>query len=377
MPKYASWQHLSRLISTAITVRARTSKSLGRQLAEIQSLRRLGLGAGDYYTYCLFDDNRFTPAQKREYVGDRFEWEAYRAVNDPGLMARSGLAGWWGGQVDKLLFDCLMKQSSVPVPRILAIYDTSGISYGDIVVHRSIEDLGAFVRSCGTGFFGKPSRGDTGVGAIAVERVEGDYLVLPNGAQVRVERWLEDIAGYDRVIIQELLQPHPSLRALAGKTVATVRASVLRRPATSTVHRTILRIPVGTNMVDNFDGGRGGNMVAWVDVASGRIERVVAGTGIAQKIVDRHPDTGSAMQGAILPHWQEGIALLQRASRVLSAMPLQSWDLAMTTRGPVLIEINDVSSHDVLQAAGPPGLLDDELCTFLRELGFDWPYPHA
>jgi hypothetical protein len=34
-----------------------------------------------------------------------------------------------------------------------------------------------------------------------------------------------------------------------------------------------------------------------------------------------------------------------------------------------MIEVNDISSQDVLQLAGPLGMLDTELCSFLREQG--------
>ena len=42
-----------------------------------------------------------------------------------------------------------------------------------------------------------------------------------------------------------------------------------------------------------------------------------------------------------------------------------------------MIQVNDISSQDVLQLAGPPGMLNAELCSFLREQGFRWRYPHT
>ncbi len=347
------------------------------QWVEIAGLRRLGLGPGDYYRYRLFDDARFEPEQKREYTGSKFQDAVYSFVNDPGLIARSDLPRGWGGAVDKLLFDCLMQSSEVPTPRIIAVFDASGIEYGEIETCRTRDALEHVIRAQDAhGFFVKPARAHTGDGALAVVRVESESVVLADGRRVAIEALLDQVCAYNRVLIQELLAPHPVLAMAAGSTLATVRASVLRREESSTIHRTILRIPTGANMVDNFDGGTTGNLVGWVNPATGEVVSVYSGTGVTQVRVVRHPDTGVKLEGLLLPDWTEACALLKRASRLLSAMPFQSWDLGLTDQGPMMIEINDISSQDVLQLAGPPGMLDAELCTFLREQGFRWRYPH-
>jgi hypothetical protein len=356
--------------------RSQTGRSVVGQLAEIVGLRRAGLGAGDYYRYRLFDNTRFTRAQKREYTGDRFQDAVYRFVNDPGLMARSDLPGGWGGSVDKLLFDCLMHRVGVPTPRILAVFDTAGIAYGEIETCRTRDDLERVIRLHSGGFFSKPARAHTGIGALAVERVDADTVVLADGRCLPVAAFLDQACEHERVLLQERLSPHPVLRTAAGPALATVRVVVLRRPSHSTIHRTVLRIPTGTNMIDNFDAGHTGNLVGCVDKLTGKVVDFYGGTGLTQVRVVQHPDTGEELEGLSLPDWADACALVDQASRLLSAMPLQAWDLALTDRGPMMIEVNDVSAQDVLQLAGPPGMLDAELCSFLREQGFGWSYPH-
>jgi hypothetical protein len=369
---------LKRGRSASRAARSQTGKSFVSQLVEIAGLRRVGLSPGDYYRYRLFDDARFGPGQKREYTGTRFQEAVYPFVNDPGLIARTDLPRGWGGAVDKLLFDCLMQTSGVPTPRILAVFDTTGIEYGQVETCRTRDDLGHVIRAQrDSGFFLKPARGHTGDGALAIERVEGESVVLADGRRVVIDALLDHAGEYERVLLQERLAPHPVLSTAAGSTLATVRVSVLRTEASSTIHRTVLRIPTGTNMIDNFDGGKTGNLVGWVDRATGEVLRVYSGAGITQLRVVRHPDTETKLEGLLLPDWTEACTLVRRASRLLSAMPFQSWDLALTDRGPVMIEVNDVSSQDVLQLAGPPGMLDAQLCSFLREQGFRWRYPHA
>jgi hypothetical protein len=56
-------------------------------------------------------------------------------------------------------------------------------------------------------------------------------------------------------------------------------------------------------------------------------------------------------------------------------MPLQSWDIGFTDRGPVVVEVNDVSGHPC-QHVGPPLMLDRRLSAFLRRRGVEWSYPY-
>ncbi len=359
-----------------IAARAQTGKPIRAQLREIAALQRLGLRPLEYFRFRLFDDDRVSFEQKREYTGWKFQRAVYRAVNDPGLMAESGIAGSWEGKVDKVLFDCLMRSSGVPTAPILAIFDRTGVAYNGFEAMRSEEEVRGFAKArADRPFFVKPTRATSGAGAFAVERVEDGCAILTDGCRLELAELVARIVSHSRVVIQERLLPHPALQAAMSEAIGTVRVIVLRGADRSSVHRTYVRIPVGQNMVDNFDRGQTGNLSASVDAATGRIERIYDGVGLDQVRVRRHPDSGVELEGFLLPDWEAGIALTLRASRVLSGMVLQVWDLALTDQGPLMMEVNDVSSGDV-QLLGPPGLLDRRLSDFLREHGFRWTYPY-
>lgn len=362
---------------TARAAQAQSGKSIPVQAREIIALRPLRLGPREYYKYRLFDGSRCSAAERREYVGKRFE-DVFRIVNDPGLLAVSNVRGSWEGRVDKILFDSLMRAADVPTPPIIALFDTAGASYYGVPALRTSEALEQFVRSrADSGFFAKPARAHRGEGAIAVARVEDGTVSYPDGTRHPLGELLAAIAAHKRVVFQERLVPHPRLQAIWGATIGTVRVITLRRDRGSLIHRTVLRIPVGNRITDNFGiDGRSGILIGWVEPATGKLLKVVAGRGVDQRVVERHPDTDASLVGLVLPDWPEAIALLERASQTLVAMPLQAWDLALTDRGPVIVEVNDISGQNILQLAGPPGLLDRELCDFLRERGVDWPYPH-
>ena len=170
-----------------VAARAQTGKPIRAQLAELVAVRRLRLRVAEYYEYRLFDDARFTPEQKREYTGRRFQWTVYRVVNDPGLVAHSGIRGSWGGKVDKVLFDGLMRLAEVPRPLILAVFDSAGAAYQGSVSVQTVDDLEEVLRTYSSaGFFAKPARAASGFGGCAVLRVEGEEALLADGRRLEV-----------------------------------------------------------------------------------------------------------------------------------------------------------------------------------------------
>lgn len=370
------WTYFLDLFRKAVKARSQTGKPILSQMREMVRLHRVQLGPHDYYFYRLFDDSRFTMEQKRQYTSWRFQAHVYPSINDPALIAKDGLPGGWGGAVDKLLYHCIMSAADLPVPRILAIYDPSRSFCGSIPVYSTIDQLAQFVESRGSKpFFLKPAHEGTGHGAMAVVNVRGERVRFANGNEMEMRSFLDEVARHERVLFQERLRPHPLLEKTVGQTIATVRVVTLVRKTSSEFHRTVFRIPVGKNMVDNFEEGKTGNLVGWVNPTTGEVERVFQGVGFDQVQVTHHPDTGEPLQGLKLPDWDRALDLVYKASRVLMGMPFQAWDLALTDRGPMLVEVNDESSQDVLQLAGPPGMLDEKLCRFLQEYGVRWTYP--
>ena len=363
-------------LSDARTARRLTGKSLWAQLSEIVALRRVHLLAGDYYEFCLYDDARFTSEQKREFVGLRFQRTIYRRVNDPGLVARSDIHGSWHGMVDKALFEIMMRAAEVPCPETFAVYDpVDGAPFPLTAVGDDELEAVLRMRASTGGFFAKPARAHSGMGAFAVAAIEGDTVSLTSGERLPLDQVVTRFRSLGRSLIQERLRPHHTLEPLFGPTLPTARVVVLRGSTASEIHRVALRIPVGANMVDNIGAGYNGNLTAALDQSTGEIRRAYVGYGVAQQRVDRHPVSGALLEGLVLPDWPEALNLARRASRVLGGMPLQSWDLGFTDNGPVMVEVNDMSGHPT-QIAGPPGLLDRRLCAFLRERGITWRYPH-
>jgi hypothetical protein len=92
---------------------------------------------------------------------------------------------------------------------------------------------------------------------------------------------------------------------------------------------------------------------------------VIQGTGADQAELERHPDTEQPLIGAILPEWAPLTALCLKAARALPGLRMQAWDVALTERGPVLVEVNIGGDFNLPQLAHGSGLMDERFRAFV------------
>lgn len=114
------------------------------------------------------------------------------------------------------------------------------------------------------------------------------------------------------------------------------------------IHRAVAKIATGNNPADNY--WRAGNMLGAIDLEAGRITRTVRGTGADLTANENHPGTNRPIVGAVIPDWEWLTALVSEAAKVFAGIRTQSWDVALTDQGPVLLEVNfggDLNLHQL------------------------------
>ena len=116
---------------------------------------------------------------------------------------------------------------------------------------------------------------------------------------------------------------------------------------------------------DNF--WRPGNLLAQLDLESGRVVRVIRQSGTTHEEITHHPDTGVPIAGTFVPNWQEIKRLAVDCAKVLEALPLVGWDIAPVDTGAVLVEPNVTPDLRLHQIADGRGILDSVLKDFLRQ----------
>ncbi|MEP7216131.1 MAG: sugar-transfer associated ATP-grasp domain-containing protein [Anaerolineaceae bacterium] len=364
------------LLDQARLVRDMTGKSIRAQVAEILALR-LGYGrlyASEYYDFRLYDDREFPGVKKREFLGSRLEAKISESVN---------CITWDMIEEDKLMAYAVLGGLSLPIPRMNAIYHRKGRRYCALPTLRSPSELAEYLRNDATyPFFGKPVRGCFGRGGFAVSGLDraADRLTFSNGDSASVNEFvagLERLEGLDSAefaqhgyILQEYLAPHPVIQEACGN-ISSIRLLVLLHDEGPKVFRAVWKVPRRGNMTDNFHRGISGNMLGWISASTGSVEHVVRGVGPRQERVVTHPDTGHRLPGLRLPDWDALVNVGLIAAASLPRLPFLHFDIAMTDRGPVVLEVNVLGSLDLVQLPAPSGLYDEELRSFLARHALD------
>jgi hypothetical protein len=168
-------------------------------------------------------------------------------------------------------------------------------------------------------------------------------------------------------LFQSTLLSHPDLTDVCGR-VSTVRVILIIQNGEVKVVNTVWKVPDSRNMADNF--WRDGNCLGAIDSATGTVERVVGYVDRIPKELGKETAIGSAMLGRKLPRWQEVIDLCVAGARIFAPLRFQSWDIALTESGPVVVEVNPGSSFVLSQIASGNGFLTDEFLEFLLETGY-------
>jgi Sugar-transfer associated ATP-grasp len=335
-------------------------KSPGAQVTEIWRLR---FGPGklrpdEYYAYGLYDDQRFSPADKLRFLG--------RAVQDR-IIVQCNELRWWLPAHDKLIFYALLAGQGLPVPATRAVYHASR-GLGTAVALAQPAALAGHLRAgmiypC----FAKPATGIRSIGVAALDAYDAatDRIVLKGGRALEVEAFVGQPERYraDGYLFQELLRPHPGLGQVIGPRLATVRLIVLLEDGGPAILHALGKIPVADNPADNF--WRPGNLLAALD-ADGRVTRVQQGVGPEQRDLEEHPDTGGRLQGLTIPDWPALTALALQAATAFPGLRMQAWDIAPTDHGPVLVEVNIGGDFNLPQLAHRTGLMDDRFRAFLH-----------
>jgi hypothetical protein len=87
-----------------------------------------------------------------------------------------------------------------------------------------------------------------------------------------------------------------------------------------------------------------------VDIATGRLGRASdLGMDASLGWFSAHPDTGEAIEGRVLPFWDEARRLAIRAHRAFADRVVIGWDIAILENGPILIEGNGNPDLDIIQ----------------------------
>lgn len=349
---------------------ARAANAARRGKAWIQDLWRVGRGPGkispnEYFYYNLYDPSLSRDDMVR-FVGKRAQAKLHRICND---------ARWHALCHDKALFYTVLRGAGLPTPETVAVHDARGRS-GAFRTLQNSHDLRAFLNDPSNyPLFAKPIDGIYSIGALSLRGVSGTDVTLNDGTIVPTDDLIDFVTqltqeGY---LFQKVLAPDPALAASLGDTLSSIRLLVLWSDGTPTVESAVIKIPRKGHSADNY--WRVGNMLGALDLDNGEVYRAVTGHGADLVEVETHPDTGAALKGLRVPQWEQAVQTCLDGVRNFPGVRTQSWDVAITSFGPVLLELNFGGDLNLHQLAHRRGMLGPSYVDHLRRCGYRKPLP--
>jgi hypothetical protein len=336
---------------------------VGRLLRTVRGPGKLTVH--EFFYYRLYDPALPEAALDR-FVGKKVQHRMHLACND---------MGWFAAAHDKLLWSAILGGASLTIPETVATFGRIG-GLGASTSLRSEDDLTRFVADRRNHpLFCKPVDGINSIGAIRIEGAADKSLII-NGGMTRqtsdIVRFMTSLssAGY---LLQKVLPPHPALVPITGLAIASVRFLVLLSNDGPAIESAVIKLPTSGQVADNF--WRSGNMLAAIDPASGTIARAITGTGSNLRVISSDPAGGTDLIGLAVPHFAAAQALCLQAAVHFRGVRTQSWDVALTADGPVLLELNFGGDLNLHQLAHNRGILSESYCRHVRACGYKGKLP--
>ncbi len=280
---------------------------------------------------------------------DRRDWIFYYgSIYDP--YQRSRLRKYVQRKAYEIVFQdkeiCykLCKASGLPLPRQFGLLEPSRDYHGRI---RSILMQNGTDRIIMKPVLGK---GGKGISLAYVENIPkevGESRIL-----VRHDRRITPLDEFSLVetsVVQEYVTQHPLLEAISTS-VNTIRiVTLLNADGNVLIVGALMRFGVGDAYIDNTSVG---GVAVGINLESGTLKD--SGFDFNSEKHSAHPSSGFIFQGFQIPFWKEVYLLAQSIQTEFSFYRLLGIDIAVTSDGPVVIEVN--GAHDnvgIEQSCGP------------------------
>ncbi|MBR3268362.1 MAG: hypothetical protein IKI58_06520 [Oscillospiraceae bacterium] len=182
-----------------------------------------------------------------------------------------------------------------------------------------------------------------------------------------VSEYFHEIRQFGTVLLEEKIEQADILGQFNESSVNTVRVSTyLTRDGVVPAHG-FFRSGRAGSFIDNAAAG---GVFATVDTVNGIIS--TDGCDEFGYRYEKHPDSGVAFKGVVLPEWDQALAICKEAALKVPGMKYLSFDLAYSKKGWMIVEIN--SSGQYIHQAGTLKGTREELRTLIQKMDLLVPY---
>ena len=162
----------------------------------------------------------------------------------------------------------------------------------------------------------------------------------------------------NRIFLEELVVQHPEMNKLCSTSVNTMRIMTFNNHGNPRILWMGLRVGNGINAIDNFHAK---GMAVNIDINTGKL----VGNAIDKDLNEyvEHPTTHIKFDGFQIPCFEEAKKMVLEASLESDKILVVGWDVAISDKGPVIIEGNRRPGFDIVQvlSGGRADIVDNVL----------------
>lgn len=196
---------------------------------------------------------------------------------------------------------------------------------------------------------------------------EGFSLLDSENFETTIEAILESGGTY---IINEKIEQHPYAQALFPDAVNPLRIVVMRDVETEEIFLVSASQRIGTRHSAPVSNAAAGGLTAPIDPEDGRLKKAVRYVG-GYGWCTSHPDTGAPIQGVEIPGWDEIAEEILETLNGLQWLDYAGLDVAVTSKGFTMIEINSLPGRVSPQILNRPLLARPRVRQFFESKGLN------
>jgi len=241
---------------------------------------------------------------------------------------------------DKFVFSEYLKGIGIPTPKNYALCNYNTIYWIDSDTTEKVENL----INRNIDVFCKDICGECGIGVFRLTIENGHVFI--NGEERSSNELIMCLRG--RFIFQEPVVQHSKLQQLYSNSLNTLRITTINDQGSIQVVCPFIRLGAGRSIIDNWMAG---GIIIGIDEETGLLkEQGFYKPGVGTR-TEYHPDTRILFKDYEIPYFKEAIYMVKRLHKNLYGIHSIGWDVAITEKGPIIIEGNDnwaIHAHQVI-----------------------------
>lgn len=159
-----------------------------------------------------------------------------------------------------------------------------------------------------------------------------------------IDKLYNELKETKRTLVEEVIKQHSEMSKLSSSSVNTLRLVTITKNNKTNIMVRVIRMGDGHHDVDNFHSG--GMYTVFNE------DGIITKPAIDREgnIYEYHPLTNTKLVGFKIPYYKEAIEMVKEASKVIPQIRYIGFDIAITDKGPVIIEGNELPGYDLYQS---------------------------